>query len=218
LTKPETLRAACFAGRDLRPVFHRRLAVRYFAEWDVRTRSTSTADANLAKLAIHAGVKKFTTEHRRRLRESKPPGPRTIRRPAESLPNPRWEQEKVLWDLHKNQNLPLTCRPAADLRAAGTATASTHSLRPAKDGTGGSSFGIRRNTRLISERTRARSRARRRCSWREKTDRRQAYNVLSTCHTTGPDDVSLSGARLPHMRLPVYGRFTSGAPDPRWTR
>lgn len=115
LTKPETLEPL-FAGRTYDAVFHVASLYDYFAGWDLLYKVNVEGTRNLAKRALKAGVGRFVHWSTDGVygEIKNPPGTEDDPfDPPNLYSKSKAEQEKVLWELHKLENLPLTViRPA----------------------------------------------------------------------------------------------------------
>lgn len=115
LTKPETLKPL-FAGRTYDVVFHVASLYDYFAEWDVLYKVNVEGVRNIAELALKAGVGRFVHWSTDGVygEIKNPPGTEDDPYdPPNLYSKSKTEQEKVLWELHKDAKLPLTIlRPA----------------------------------------------------------------------------------------------------------
>jgi len=115
LTRPETLEPL-FAGRAYDAVFHVASLYDYFAEWDVLYRVNVEGARNLALLAGRAGVGRFVHWSTDGVygEIKNPPGTEDDPYdPPNLYSKSKVEQEKILWELHRAGNLPLTIvRPA----------------------------------------------------------------------------------------------------------
>jgi len=115
LTKPETL-PPLFAGRTYDAIFHVASLYDYFATWDVLQQVNVEGARNLATEALKAGVGRFVHWSTDGVygEIKNPPGTEDDPYdPPNLYSKSKVEQEKVLWDLHQREKLPLTVvRPA----------------------------------------------------------------------------------------------------------
>ena len=114
LTDPESLKPL-FNGRSYDVVFHVASLYDYFAQWDVLHKVNVEGVRNIAELAAKAGVGRFVHWSTDGVygEIDNPPGTEDDPfNPPNLYSKSKVEQEKILWDMHKN-GFPLTVlRPA----------------------------------------------------------------------------------------------------------